>query len=144
NLMHASAIPSSIALLALGLCAPAHAIQEMTPEPGLRYEVVDVATGDVLNVRAQPGTTATITGRLPADTADVRVAGTRTEVAGSVWWQIIGPHGSGWVNARYLTPMDVHAEHEKSFPLRCLGTEPFWSLAVDGDKARLETPDTTE
>lgn len=141
--MHASAVPTFIAFLALGTCAPAHAIQEMTPEPGQRYEVADVAAGEVLNVRAQPGTAAAIIGNLPADTANVHVAGTRVEVGGSVWWQIIGPQGHGWVNARYLTPMDPHAAHEATFPLRCLGTEPFWSLTMDQGQATLEMPDTT-
>ena len=35
--------------------SPAHAVQELTPEPGWRYRVTGVAAHDVLNVRAQPG-----------------------------------------------------------------------------------------
>jgi len=134
---------SAIAL-SLGLYAPAHAIQESTPEPGQRYEVVDVAAGNTLNVRAQPGIAADIVAHLDHDARDIAVAGTRVEVNGSVWWQVIGPQGLGWVNARYLAPVDVHGEGERVFPLRCLGTEPFWALTVQDEQATLETPEKKE
>ena len=131
---------STIAL-SLGLCVPAHAIQESTPEPGQRYEVVDVAAGNTLNVRAQPSIAADIVAHLDSDARDIAVAGTRVKVNGSVWWQVIGPQELGWVNARYLAPADVHGEGERAFPLRCLGTEPFWTLTVNDRQATLDTPE---
>ena len=142
--MHASLKPLIAVTVSFALYGPAHAIQENTPEPGQRYEVVDVAAGDTLNVRAQPGTSARVVDRLAPGTANLAVAGTRVETNGSVWWQVIGPKGLGWVNARYLTPTDVHGEREQVFPLRCVGTEPFWSLTIDGEQATLETPETKE
>ncbi len=142
--MHANPKLIITAVLALGLCAPAHAAPENTPEPGQRYEVVDIAAGNTLNIRAQPNASAKVIGKLAAGSADVSVAGTRAEANGSVWWQVIGPKGLGWVNARYLAPTNTHGEGEQSFPLRCLGTEPFWSLTVDGGQATLKTPDAAE
>lgn len=130
--------------VALGPCTSAHAIQENTPEPGKRYAVVDIAAGDTLNVRAQPGTASEIVGKLGPGTSGLAVAGTRAEVGGSVWWQVIGPKGLGWVNARYLSPVDVHGPVEQVFPLRCIGTEPFWSLTVRDGRAMLETPERKE
>ena len=138
-----SRLLSAIAL-SIGLCVPAHAIQENTPEPGKRYEVVDIAAGDTLNMRAQPGTASKVVGKLAPGTSGLAVAGTRAEVSGSVWWQVIGSKGLGWVNARYLSPVDFHGPVEQAFPLRCVGTEPFWSLTVRDGQATLETPERTE
>src|SRR5690606_26373766 len=134
---------SAIALL-LGLYAPAHGIQESSPEPGQRYEVVEVAAGNTLNVRAQPGIAAGIIGHLDSDTSNLAVAGTRVDVNCSVWWQVIRPQGLGWVNARYLAPTDIHGQGEHVFPLRCLGTEPFWALTMQDKQATLETPEKKE
>lgn len=130
--------------VALGPCASAHAIQESTPDPGQRYEVVDVAAGDTLNVRTQPGVSAQVVGSLTPDARDIAVAGTRAEVGGSVWWQVIGTEGLGWVNARYLAPADVHGQAERTYPLRCVGTEPFWALTVRDGQATFETPEQKE
>lgn len=138
-------LKATVALaIALGPCVAAHAIQENTPEPGQRYEVVEVAAGDALNVRSQPSSSAEVIARLAPGTRDIAVAGTRVELDGSVWWQVIGPDGLGWVNARYLAPADAHAETEQAYPLRCIGTEPFWALTVRDGQATLETPENQE
>lgn len=136
--------PALAITLAIGLCPPAHAIQENTPEPGQRYMVVDVAAGDTLNIRARPGAASEVVGHLPPGTSDLAVAGTRVEAGGSVWWQVVRPEGLGWVNARHLAPVDVHSQGEQAFPLRCVGTEPFWALTVHDGQASLETPERKE
>lgn len=33
-------------------------------------------------------------------------------------------------------------EPSEGHPLACIGTEPFWSLAIDGEDATFDTPDT--
>lgn len=128
----------------LSLAAPAAAIEEATPEPGWRYRVVDVAPGEWLNVRVQADATARIVARLAPDADDVVVTGLRQEVGGGVWWQVPAEgseNGRGWINARYLTPVDPHGARETDFPLRCSGTEPFWSLGVAEGETAFSTPE---
>ncbi len=130
-----------IAALSL-ICAAsaAFATEEPTPEPLQTYRVIDVPEGDTLNIRAQPDASSQIIGTLRPDADDVIVAGTRMELAGSVWWQIVSDDGLGWVNARYLAPDETPSSDDAMFPLRCAGTEPFWTLSIGGEQAVFETP----
>lgn len=125
------------------LSVPSMATQEATPEPTQRYRVTGVASGDVLNMRAQPSASSGVVGTLSPNESGLVVAGTRMETNGSVWWQVIGEGGPGWVNARYLAP-DGAPSGDETFPLVCTGTEPFWSVTVIGGEARFETPDGAE
>ncbi len=130
-----------LAAMAASLSLPALATEELTPEPARLYRVIGVAGGDVLNVRAQPDPSAGIVGTLEPEAGEVAVAGTRLEVNGSVWWQVAVGDGLGWVNARYLTPVDdAPPSGDETFPLQCTGTEPFWSVKVAEGEARFETP----
>ena len=138
--MHTKILAALISAAALLSAAPALAIQEFTPEPGWRYRVVGVAANDVLNVREQPGTEGRIIGRLQPRSRNTIVTGARVEAGGSVWWRVIAGDTTGWVNARYLTPVSTSADTETGYPLACSGTEPFWSLEVRGGRARLSTP----
>lgn len=126
------------AILAVAL--PAHAGEERIPEPTQRYGVVGVADDDVLNIRAQPDASSEVVGTLTADAQNVVVAGTRVDIGSGLWWQVVAPDASGWVNARYLEPVDEDPDQRETFPLQCVGTEPFWSLAVEEDEAVFETP----
>lgn len=131
------------AILAVTLLAgtfPALAIEESTPEPTQSYRVIDVAGDDVLNVRTQPDAASQIVGTLPSDANDVVVAGTRMELNGSVWWQVVTDDGLGWVNSRYLAGNGEPAWEADPFPLRCTGTEPFWTLSIGGEEATFQTP----
>lgn len=134
----------AFAALLASAALPALAIQELTPEPGWRYGVVDVAPDDQLNIRAFPGAGSEIIGTLAPDATDIAVAGTRMEQDGSVWWQVLAPEGTGWVNARYLTPVDVETPPEEIFPLRCVGTEPFWALETADGEAEFSMPEHAE
>lgn len=132
---------AALAAMLTSLCLPALAIEELTPEPAWLYRVTGVAAGDVLNIRAQPDPAAEIVGALEPDAGGVVVAGTRMEIGGSVWWQVAGGDGPGWVNARYLTPEDdAPPSGDETFALQCTGTEPFWSVRVAEGEARFETP----
>lgn len=115
----------------------AHATQELTPEPTQRYRVTAVGMGDRLNVREQPDPRSSVVATLAPDAADLIVAGTRVEIDGGVWWQILTEDAEGWVNARFLAPTDDARDDRESFPLMCLGTEPFWSAEI-GEDARFD------
>lgn len=140
--MHQFRIAALVALL-LSLSSPVLALEELTPEPAWLYRVTAVAADDVLNIRAQPDPSAEIIGVLQPDASDIAVAGTRMEVNGSVWWQVVGSDGLGWVNARYLTPVDdMPFPNDETFALQCSGTEPFWSASVAEGEARFMTPES--
>jgi uncharacterized membrane protein len=117
--------------------------QMQTPDPSLRYQVVDIAADDRLNVRRQAGVEAEIIGSLLPDAVDVVITGAAMEIAGSDWWEIVFVEGylsRGWVNGRYLEVMD-RDERDRDYPLMCGGTEPFWSLEVENGQARYSSPD---
>lgn len=131
----------ALAAMSTFLSLPALAIEELTPEPARLYRVTGVGTGDVLNIRARPDPSAEIVGTLEPGASGVVVAGTRMEVNGSVWWQVAGDDRPGWVNARYLAPADdAPPTGDESFPLQCIGTEPFWNVRVAEGEALFETP----
>jgi transcriptional regulator with XRE-family HTH domain len=126
--------------LALVLAAPAHA---QTPDPSLRYRVVDVAADDKLNVREQPGVDAAVIGAFAPHADDIVITGAIMEVEGSDWWEVGFVDGyldRGWVNGRFLEPVDRQAR-DSDYPLQCSGTEPFWSLALDEGQATYSSPD---
>jgi uncharacterized membrane protein len=51
---------------------------------------------------------------------------------------------SGWASARYLRPALSFSGGPPPFPLHCVGTEPFWSLTLDGKRAIYSTPEIAE
>ena len=119
--------------------APGLAMDDLTPEPGLRYRVSGVAEGDRLNVRSRPGTDADIIGSFRPDEGNIVATGAREEIGGAIWWELAYPgaeRGTGWVKARLLTRETTIAAEDTNYPLECVGTEPFWSLAIDTNRAR--------
>ncbi|MCE8020161.1 SH3 domain-containing protein [Halomonas sp. MCCC 1A11036] len=131
---------AALAIMLMSLSLLVLAIEKQAPEPIQRYRVTGVAATGGLNVRSQPEPSAEIVSTLEPDASDVVVSGTRIERNGAVWWQVVGGDGLGWINARYLAPVDEAPPSGEVFPLRCTGTEPFWSLKVADDEARFETP----
>ena len=124
------------------LLAPASGHADL-PDPGLRYRIVDIAVGDRLNVREQPGVEADVLGALVPGAKNLVVTGSVMEVAGAEWWEIVfveGYFSRGWVNGRFLAPMDEQ-KPESGYPLACGGTEPFWSLDLLEGEARFSTPE---
>jgi uncharacterized membrane protein len=101
------------------------------------YAVTNVAAGDVLNVREAASGTATIIGELANDATGVEVLKLN---ATRRWGKINVDEGTGWVAMRFLEPMGRPIDHfNLPVGLRCLGTEPFWSL-THGDGALQLTP----
>ena len=90
------------------------------------YRVAGVAAGDVLNIRAEPSASAAILGSLPPGASGVEV------VAEQGAWGLVGMgEGAGWVKLSFLARQPGEDWFALTQPLRCLGTEPFWSLGVD-------------
>ena len=132
-----------LCLILMLAAAPAHA---QTPDPSLRYRVVDVAADDKLNVREQPGVDAAVIGAFAPNADDIAITGAVMEVEGSQWWEVAFVEGyldKGWVNGHFLEPVDRQAR-DSDYPLQCSGTEPFWSLALEDGQATYSSPDEEE
>jgi uncharacterized membrane protein len=129
-----------LCLVLVPAAAPADA---QTPDPSLRYRVVDVAADDQLNVREQPGVEANVIGGLAPHADEIVITGSVMEVEGADWWEIVffeGYLSRGWANGRFLEAMD-ETKSERDYPLACGGTEPFWSLELMDGGATYSTPD---
>jgi len=90
------------------------------------YDVTGVAAGDVLNIRAEGKAEAAVVGTLPPDATAVEVV----EESGN-WGLVNTGEGSGWVNLRFMARQPGPDWFALETPLRCLGTEPFWSLGIE-------------
>ena len=121
-------------ILALTIFArPALATQEYIL-PTL-FDVVDVAEGDVLNIRSGPGTGFEVIGTLRHDATRVEVV---AHDHSGRWAQVNTGERSGWASLRYLAyRTDVWEPGAVPQGFSCFGTEPFWSI----DTARFATPE---
>jgi uncharacterized membrane protein len=111
-----------------------------------RYDVVGVATDDVLNMRGEVAGAADlseteIVGRIPAGAHGIAASGITATVKGALWRKVRYGGVDGWVNARFLEPAAEFDPEARPEALTCVGTEPFWSLALGGETAVYETPD---
>jgi uncharacterized membrane protein len=135
---------SLILNLLLLIASPAVADQRSAPEPALTYRVVNVAPGDVLRVRSQPDASAPVIDNLSANATGIILTGVKQNVGQATWWQIIvksADGNAGWVNSRFLAVAEPTAIGEIGFGLRCIGTEPFWSLEIANGQASFTTPE---
>ena len=66
------------------------------------YMVVNVASDDVLNVRAGAGVSHPIVGVIPHNGTGVQVTGAGEQVDGALWAPIKYKEIAGWVNSNYL------------------------------------------
>lgn len=104
--------------------------------------VTGVAEGDVLNVRAGPTVRSPVVGDLGGNGARVEVLEAGPEAK---WGRILHGEGDGWVALRYLAPAEPVRVAPSPIPigLLCTGTEPFWSLRVEGpDSLTFSEPGT--
>ncbi|TNC46425.1 peptide-binding protein [Rubellimicrobium rubrum] len=107
--------------------------------PG-RFGVTDVAPNDVLNLRERPDPSAPVMGTLPPDAHGIEVLSLSPD---GRWGLVPRPEGRAWAAMRFLSP-EPFDPRPVPRPLRCLGTEPFWSLRLSKDGAIFETPDQGE
>ncbi len=67
------------------------------------YQVTNVASDDVLNIRASAGTQQAVIGTIPANGKTILGTGRNTQVGSSNWAEIVWLGQIGWVNDFYLT-----------------------------------------
>jgi uncharacterized membrane protein len=102
------------------------------------HRVTGVASHDSLNIRAEPGVDHPVIDHLAHDATGIEV------VDWNRGWGLVNTgEQSGWVNMRYLTPLDHPAWHSGDTGLTCFGTEPFWHLTsfLPSHRAEFQTPD---
>ena len=120
------------ALLAAAFLATAAQAQEL---PAL-YDVYDVASDDVLNVRAGRSGSSDIIGALTPNAKNIEV------VRSQDGWALVNfGEQAGWVWMRYLKAAVEQPLH--GYPAQCFGAEPFWSLTNGSEmvfKLAGETP----
>ena len=99
------------------------------PLPAL-YDVTGVAADDVLNVRENPRASSDKVGELAHDATGVEVIALSDS---GDWGRVNVGEGNGWARMTYLAPTPGFDPSLPAFdqPLRCGGTEPFWSLNFD-------------
>nr|WP_281494163.1 SH3 domain-containing protein [Jannaschia sp. S6380] len=102
------------------------------------HDVAGVAADDVLNIRRAPDARSDIVGRLAPDRRGVEVLRTTPDER---WGLVNRDGGMGWVSMRYLDRGP--GQWAGAFPeiRACFGTEPFWSLRLDGDVIEWSTPE---
>ncbi|WP_270725384.1 SH3 domain-containing protein [Shimia sp. Alg240-R146] len=100
------------------------------------HDVTDVASDDVLNIRAEATSGAPIVGTLVHNATDVEVI-----AADGRWGRVNTGEGSGWVSLRYLARQEPNPDYSLAQRLSCYGTEPFWSAdIVQGQRVQFSTP----
>lgn len=119
-------IRAAVLACLLMLSGPAQA----DPLPAF-HDVTGVVQTDVLNIRDAPDISASIIGHLPADATDIEVVA-RDE--SGEWARINTGERAGWVALRYLSRQQAQPGDTLPRPLRCIGTEPFWSLSLPRDR----------
>jgi uncharacterized membrane protein len=111
----------------------------VVPARGETVDVTGVAADDVLNLRAEPRAGAALVGALaPA------ASGVEALRQSGGWTYVRSGQMEGWASARYLRPALSFSGGPPPFPLHCVGTEPFWSLTLDGKRAIYRTPEIAE
>ncbi len=102
------------------------------------YDVRDVASDDVLNVRTRPDPRSPIIATLAPDARGIEIVG----IDESGKWGMIGlPEATGWVSMRYLARQPGQDPEALPSPITCFGTEPFWTLGIERNgRAILSAP----
>jgi uncharacterized membrane protein len=114
----------TLLVFALLLAFPPAARAEWQLFPAL-YQVGDVASDDVLNVRDGPAATFAIIGALRPGQQDIEVVKTTPDAR---WGLVNIGERSGWISMRYMGRYPDQGGNDLPRPLACYGTEPFWSL----------------
>lgn len=110
-------------LISLLLFAGAAQAQDL---PAL-HAVTDVASNDVLNIRAAPRGSAPIIGAFGPHETGIEVVALSDN---GRWAQVNWEDVSGWSALRFLERLPGQSNPPTTYA--CFGTEPFWSLEVDG------------
>ena len=123
--------------LCLSLLCPGFADAQVLPA---LYDVVGVASNDMLNIRIAPDAESAAMGNLSPNAKAVEVVALSPD---GKWAQVNAGEGAGWVALRFLHRQDRPDWFVLEYSLECYGTEPFWTLFVDPTtkSAHLNTPE---
>ncbi len=125
----------ALLLLVSGFTSGVKADHLFPPESEMRvlprlYDVVGVASDDVLNIRQLPGAGSPIVGTFAHDQKMIEVVATH----GNDGWGLVNfNEGVGWVSMRFMKERSLGNGVFPAF-LHCGGTEPFWSLEFKPDQ----------
>lgn len=105
------------------------------------HDVVDVASDDVLNVRAGPSANTDILAAFSHNSTNIEVLYTNET---GRWGRVNAGDQAGWTSMRYLAR--VPGQNPSLFPNRlwCAGTEPFWSMRLQDAVFTYAAPDTPQ
>lgn len=117
------------------LAGPAQATQDAFPA---LYDVVGVASDDVLNIRSGPGAEFEVIGTLAPDAEGVEVIAPNDRFT---WAQINSGEGTGWISMSFVVPQPGQWDGSMPEIRQCFGTEPFWSLTYAPPAITLSMPD---
>lgn len=95
------------------------------PDLPMLYDVTRVAENDSLNIREQPDAKSPVVGQLAPDAKGVEVVGYSLD---GNWAQTNYGERAVWISTNYIKESQTSNWWDPSAPLRCYGTEPFWSL----------------
>ncbi len=125
-------------LLALGFALvlatlPASAAPDLRIGLPALFDVTGVATNDRLNIRRAPSPQSERIGSYAPDRQGIEVIALSDD---GRWGKVVANGENGWVSMRFL---QLRKESFATFPshLSCFGTEPFWSMTLTEDSARL-------
>jgi len=97
------------------------------------YKVTNIFAEETLNIRQGASVKSPILSSLPYNAKNIKVI---QRQAGSTWVKISisSSRSLGWVNSHYLKP------HSNKVPnaYSCSGTEPFWRVDIDLQRAKIE------
>lgn len=123
------------------------------------FSVTRVAPWDNLNVREEPGVSAKVIGKIPADGEDVVVIGDKETIGKATWTNVAWGSLRGWVNERYLTASYIDGDTKQDRPqfrsrvgqsrdadkaaitLECGGVKPFWNVDLGENSIQVNIKD---
>ena len=89
------------------------------------YDVINVASDDVLNLRTEPDGTSAILGSFGPNETNIEIINLNES---ATWGRVNTVEGTAWVSMRFLK-RQLGQEHGTTPRIKsCHGTEPFWSL----------------
>ncbi len=108
--------------------------------PATLFDVTDVASDDVLNIRATPSSESDILGGLAYDAKRIEILALSDD---EKWGQVSQMGVVGWVYLRFLEPTRMTAAQTFGEPqsIFCSGDEPYWSLDLFGNQAAFARSD---
>lgn len=105
------------------------------------HDVVDIQSGDVLNIRSAPDPSAKIIGSFAPDATGIEVIRPNESFD---WGLVNVGEGTGWASLRYLVPQPGQWWGQLPAITQCFGTEPFWTLTFREGSLEFSRPDEPE